>query len=194
MSDPSLWPPIISGAAGLGGAVLGFLGSLAAETKRSKSAAAREWAQRTHEAKLRREEEVHRIQLEALQTVQAAMQRVTRCTMKELHFDLMNSREERFTQLPPGLDDEDLAARVDLHQHASRLLDADVRAAADELGRVTAELATLFVKRLRDLEPSQREDAFQSRTATLMEVATRTQDVVGAAIRTELSRHPEDAR
>lgn len=159
------------------------------EARRDRRAAAQERRSREEDARIQREAERHKFQLEALTALQEDIQRVARNGGKAMHFDHMQARAGKYTTLPEGWSEEDLAARLSLARNASRVLDEAVRAAAEELNLTTADVA-VFPKTLEGLTGDALETAVGRAFAALVDTANRVGETVGSAVRRELAWEP----
>lgn len=171
--------------ASLGGYLLAGLN----EEKRDRRTAAQDRERRADEALLRREEERHRAQLETLMALQQDVQKVAREAGRTMHFDLMQAREGKYTQLPGGWSEDDLAARQSLSLHHSRVLDEEVRRAVEEFSAVAAAVSTTPAA-LMGLAGEELEAASTRQMVRLLEAAQAAQSAVGAAVRHELQWEP----
>lgn len=172
-------------AASFGGYFLAGLN----EARRDRRTAAQERQSRADDARLRREEERHRLQLEALMALQEDVQRVARQCGRSLHFDHMQARQGQSTLLPAEWSEEELATRLSLKRNVSRVLDGEVRAAVDELSGVTADIS-LTPTMLKGLSGDDLEAAAAARMYPLGPVVERANDVIGSALRRELAWEP----
>lgn len=115
---------------------------------------------------------------------------MARLTSKAMHFDHMQAREGKYTQLPEGLDEEMLGADVELSRLTARVLDPDVRAAAKGLAELSAQLSTIPT----DLQGLKGEDLERrGNTNELREFGDEYNavvEVVGEAVRREIDWRP----
>lgn len=174
-------------AASLGGFVLAGFN----EARRDRRTSAQERARRADDARLRREEDRHRLQLDALTALQADVQAVARETSRGLTFDLMQARQGKYTHLPEGWSDADLAARQSLALHVARVLDEDVRRAVELFARTTGAVGATPAA-LQGLTGQALEDASTRQMYTLTAAAVAAQEAVGLALRKELAWAPAE--
>lgn len=172
-------------AASFGGYFLAGLN----EARRDQRAVARERRSRAEDAHLRREEERHRLQFETLMALQEDVQQLARQCGRTLHFDHMQARQGRYTQLPDGWGEAELATRLSLKRNASRVLDDDVRAAVEELSEVTARVG-LSPMVLKGLSGDDLEAAADARWRPLLPAVERANKEIGSALRRELGWKP----
>lgn len=126
-------------AASFGGYALAGLN----EARRDRRAAARDRQSRAEDVQLRRDEERHQIQLEALIALQEDVQLLARHCGKVLAFDLSWARKGEYKQTPAGWGEDELAVRMRLSRNLSRIFDSDLREQVEAFNRLTAELGTL---------------------------------------------------
>lgn len=123
--------------ASLGGYLLAGLN----ERWRDARTLTRELQLRGAERESRRDDETHAFQRDTLLALQDSVQLMARLTGKAMHFDHMQARDGKYTQLPDGLSDEMLANGIEVRRLASRVLDAGVRAAVDAFVDESARLS-----------------------------------------------------
>lgn len=172
-------------AASLGGYFLAGLN----EYRRDWRTATRERQNRAEDARLRREEERHRLQLEALLAVQEDVQRVARQCVRAMHFDHMQARQGPLTLLPEGWGDDELAARLSMARNANRILDDEVREAVRDLNDVAVDTMQNFGT-LKGLSGDALEVAADARMHPVTSAASRANDAIGSSLRYELAWEP----
>lgn len=172
-------------AASFGGYVLAGFN----ESRRDVRTARRERETRAEEARLRREEDRHRLQLEALMALQEDVQRLARQCGRALHFDHMQARQGHYTQLPEPWSDEELETRLSLKRNISRVLDDGVRVAVDHFSDITAKVSLDFAA-LEDLSGPTLEEAAAARMGPLFPATEDAHEAIGVALRREISWEP----
>lgn len=163
------------------------------EARRDQRARIGEQQRDDDQARNRRAEERHRIQLDALLALQEDCQRLARNTGQILHFDYLQAREGRYGLLPSDLDQESLDVRMSTKRNASRILDEGVRRAIDELTRVTADLVTTS-RSFVELESTALESAVEAQMMRLYEAGERGTESIEDALRREIAWEPAIGR
>ena len=74
--------------------------------------------------------------------LQDAVQSMARFAGQAMHFDHMQARQGKYTQLPDALSDDMFANLVEVRRLASRILDSAVRDAVDGFIGLTGRLST----------------------------------------------------
>lgn len=190
--DPSLVNQIIVAASTLLASLGGYLLAGRNERRRDERALRRELRLRVSERKSKLDDDRHNIQRETLLSLQDAVQAMARFTGKTLHFDHMQARQGKYTQLPDTLSDDSYANLVEVRRLTSRILDPDVRAAVDKFVGLTAKLASTP----RGLEGQAGDHLERFATAKLMELNDGYDEmtkILGEAVRREIDWLPEDA-
>lgn len=176
-------------AASFGGYLLAGLN----EARRDRRSANQARQSRAEDARLRRDEARHELQLDALKALQEDVQLLVRQCGRALHFDHMQARKGQFTLLPETWSEEELTTRMSLQRNVSRVLDEDVRLAVEELSDVTARLG-MSPAGLMGLTGDDLEAAADARMHPLMPLAERVNAVIGVALRRELDWEPSNSR
>ncbi|NHI16780.1 hypothetical protein [Microbacterium excoecariae] len=187
--DLTLLTQIVFAVATLLASLGGYLLAGLNERRRDERIQRREGESRRFERAAQLEDESHAFQRETLLSLQDALQKMARLTGKAMHFDHMQARKGKYTQLPDGLSAEMLAADVEVSRLTSRLLDPQVRAAVKGLTDLSAQLSTLPA----DLQGLIGEDLERHATARLREFGDRYNavvEVVGEAVRSEIDWRP----
>lgn len=185
LMDTALWGQVVIAGVAVVGSVLGYMLSGFNDARRDRRAA-------DHEREARREErdaavwiERHAFQRATLLELQDAIQLMARLTGRTMHFDHMQARESKYTQLPHNYSEEMHSNGVDVIRLRNRLLDADLR-----------ETIAIFEKQCTAV--SMVPDRYQARPAedadaVAMELlrefdgqVTSVMDAVGEALRANL--------
>lgn len=159
------------------------------EARRDRRASSADRERRAADARLRRDEDRHRAQLETLMSVQKDVQRLARDAGRTLAFDHMRAREGQYNQLPETWSEEGLAIRQSLSLHVARVLDPEVRAAVEEFSGTASKLSMLPTE-LMGRTGEDLEAAANLRMLRLVDAASAAQATVGVAVRRELEWEP----
>jgi len=157
------------------------------EARRDGRAAIRDRAMRAEDTKLRRDEERHRIQLEALIALQEDAQLLARHCGKVLAFDLAGARRGEYTQTPLGWGEDELAVRMRLSRNLSRLPDAGLREQVERFTLFTAELTAVPLIPL-GLPDAELVAATMDHVGQLSEQSVDVLEAIGEAIRGEIAQ------
>lgn len=171
--------------ASLGGYVLAGVN----EHRRDERVRKRDLELRAMERDSRLDESEHAFQRQTLLELQDALQVMARLTGKTMHFDHMQAREGRYTQLPDGLSNDLHANGVDVRRLASRILDADMRDAVDRF-TLTSERLSTSPKDLQGLSGSSLESRAEAKMAELAIEYDALARTLGDAVRTEIAWRP----
>ena len=187
--DLTLLTQIVIAVATLLASLGGYLLAGLNERRRDERTQLRESDSLRFERAAQLEDESHTFQRETLLSLQDALQKMARQTGKAMHFDHMQAREGKYTQLPEGLDERMLAADVEVSRLTARVLDPDVRAAVKGFTELSAQLSTLPA----DLQGLTGDDLERRGTAKLREFGdgyNAVVEVVGESVRREIDWRP----
>lgn len=159
------------------------------ELRRDERTLEREQRLRGLEREIQRDDERHVLQRETLLALQDAVQEMARFTGRVMHFDHMQARQGKYTQLPDGLSDDMHANMVNVRRLASRTLDPDVRDVIDSFISISASLST-SPKGLEGLSGAGLEDAAAMKLLELDRGYTAASEVLGEAVRREIAWKP----
>lgn len=132
----------------------------------------------------------HAFQRETLLSLQDALQKVARLTGKVMHFDHMQAREGKYTQLPEGLSDQVFIAEVEVHRLVSRILDPELRAKVRDFTNLSVRLSML-PSDLQGLDGRDLEYRSDAKIREFGEGYNAVTEVVGDALRREIAWRPE---
>ncbi|MGO3023964.1 MAG: hypothetical protein ACTIIH_12095, partial [Brevibacterium sp.] len=113
------------------------------DRRRDERTHRRELALRWSDRVAQLETATHALQRETLLALQDALQEVARLTGKTMHFDHMQARSGKYTQLPEDLSEAMHVAEIEVSQLAARVLDPQVRAAVKEFSEISTRLSVL---------------------------------------------------
>lgn len=187
--DTTLLTQIVIAVATLFASLGGYLLAGLNERRRDERTHLRASESRRFERVAELENESHAFQRDTLLSLQDALQKMARLTGKAMHFDHMQAREGKYTQLPEGLSEEMLAAEVEVSRLTARVRDPQVRAAVKDLTELSAHLSTLPT----DLQGLSGYDLERRGNAKLREFGDRysaVAEVVGEAVRREIDWRP----
>ncbi|WP_144663288.1 hypothetical protein [Paenarthrobacter nicotinovorans] len=190
--DPLLVNQIIVAASTLLASLGGYLLAGRNERRRDDRALRRELRLRVSERKSKLDDNRHTIQRETLLSLQDAVQAMARFTGKTLHFDHMQARQGKYTQLPDTLSDDSHANLVEVRRLASRIIAPDVRAAVDRFVGLTTKLAS-SPKDLKELTGDHLERFAIAKVMELNDGYDEITRILGEAVRSEIAWLPEDA-
>lgn len=187
--DLTLVTQIVTAVATLLASLGGYLLAGLNERRRDERTRIRESESRRYERAAQLEDEGHAFQRETLLSLQDALQKMARLTGKAMHFDRMQAREGKYTQLPDGLDEQMLAADVEVSRLTARILDPRVRVVVKDLTKLSAQLSTLptDLQGLNDNDLERRGDA---RLREFGDGYNAVMDVLGEAVRREIDWRP----
>jgi hypothetical protein len=131
----------------------------------------------------------HEFQLETMLALQDEVQKMARAAGRALHFDHMQARQGRYTQLPPEWSDEMHANGVAVSRLNSRVLDQSVRSGVEAFVAAATSLP-LSPRDLVGLHGDDLESAASQKFAALAHSARGVQELLGAAVRLELAWQP----
>lgn len=186
----TLWPQIIIAASTLLAAILGYTLAGLNEARRDRRAAERKREARDDDRKTTALLARHAFQLETLLALQDAIQLLARYAGRTMHFDHMQARKGRLTQLPPDQDDEVLANRFDVIRLRNRILDQDLRAAIDHFEGVSAA-AMMDPREYEGLTGDDLERAADRREASFAAEYAAVMHELGTTLRAELAWTPD---
>ncbi|MDN5668906.1 MAG: hypothetical protein L0G87_10980 [Renibacterium salmoninarum] len=187
--DLTLLTQIVIAVATLLASLGGYLLAGLNERRRDERTHLREGELLRFERAAQLEYESHAFQRETLLSLQAALQKMAGLTGKAMHFDHMQAREGKYSQLPGGLSEEMLAAEVEVSRLTARVLDPHVRAAVKDLTVLSARLSMLPT----NLVGLTGEDLERQGNAMLREFGegySAVSEVVGEAVRREIDWRP----
>jgi hypothetical protein len=104
-----------------------------------------------------------------------------------MHFDHMQARRMKYTQLPPEWSDEMLVATISVNRLSSRILSDELRRRIDTFAGVSAS-STLMAVEFEGLTSEDLEQLAFHKLHEFGNEVRQVQEALGAAIRTELSR------
>lgn len=189
--DPSLVNQIVVATATLLASLGGYLLAGRNERRRDERTLRRELRLRISERGSRLDDDRHTLQRETLIALQDAVQAMARFAGRALHFDHMQARQGKYTQLPDALSDDVYANRVEVRRLTSRILDSDVRDAIDGFIGLSARLST-SPKDLEGLVGSRLEDGALAKLAELNDGYDAMSRILGEAARREIAWQPAD--
>jgi hypothetical protein len=128
-----------------------------------------------------------KFELESLLDLQDAVQVQARMTGRAMHFDHMQARRMKYTQLPPEWSDEMLVATISVNRLSSRILSDELRRRIDTFAGVSAS-STLMAVEFEGLTSEDLEQLAFHKLDEFGNEVRQVQEALGAAIRTELSR------
>lgn len=187
--DPTIVTQVVIAVATLLASLAGFLLAGINERRRDERLHKREIELRLLDRAAKLENEKHGLQRETLLALQDALQKSARLTGKNLHFDHMQARKGKYTQLPEGVSEEMLAADVEVGRLTARVLDPQVRAAVKDF----TELATRLSMLPTDLEGLVDQALEYRATEKVKEFGDgykAVTEIIGVAIRTEIEWQP----
>lgn len=187
--DLTLLSQIVTAAATLLASLGGYLLAGLNERRRDVRTQLRESESRRFERAAQLEDESHAFQRETLLSLQDALQKVARLTGKAMHFDHMQARDGKYTQLPEGLDEQILAADVEVSRLTARVLDPHVRAAVKDLTKLSAQLSTLPTD-LQGFKGADLERRGDVRLRDFGDGYNAVMEVLGEAVRREIDWRP----
>lgn len=185
----NLWPQIIIAASTLAAALIGYTLAGKNEARRDRRAAEAASSARIEERVSAAVRERHEFQRETLLALQDAIQLMARLAGRAMHFDHMQAREGKYTQLPDRFSEEMQANGVDVNRLQSRILDDELRASVDRFRRAGIE-ATLDPRRYVGLKGEGLESAALHALTKFGDEVTRVMDDLGVAVREELAWSP----
>ena len=189
----SLWPQIIIAASTLIAAFLGYELAGRNEARRDRRAAEREKSARAEERRSAAVRGRHQFQLETLVALQDALQLMARFTGRAMHFDHMQAREGRYTQLPAEHDAEILSNGFDVIRLRNRLFDQDLRRAIERFASASTA-AMMPPTHFEGLSGEDLETIANRLSSRFFDEYTVVMDLLGHALRTELSWLPDEDR
>lgn len=187
--DSPLVSQIVIAAATLLASLGGYMLASLNERRRDERALRRELKLRDTDRNAQLENERHALQRETLLALQDALQLMARLTGKAMHFDHMQARERRYTQLPVDLSEEMHANGVEVRRLTTRVLDSSVRAAVDDF-RALASRLPLTPKDLEGLVDDQLEGRSAAGLVELTDGYQSLSDILGEALRREIGWQP----
>lgn len=190
MSDELLAQVIIA-ASTLFAVVFGYLMAGINDALRDRRNAQRDRLARQEERRSTRRSRQHELQLETLLCLQDALQTMARLTGRAMHFDHMQARQGKYTQLPEGYSEDMHANGVEVVRLRNRVLDDDLRAAILSFESASAEVS-MSPKRYEGLNGEALEDAATLLMATFSSEVTAVMDHLGRKLRDELAWIPEN--
>lgn len=189
----SLWPQIIIASSTLIAAFLGYALAGLNEARRDRRAAEREKLARAEDRFAAAVRDRHQFQLETLLALQDAVQLMARFTGRAMHFDHMQAREGKYTQLPADHDAEIMSNRFDVIRLRNRLLDRDLRRAIERF-ESAASAGMMPPTHFKDRSGQALESDAAQLTGQFGDEYTLVMSQLGEALRTELSWLPADGR
>ncbi|TFB63462.1 hypothetical protein E3O47_07490 [Cryobacterium sp. TMT2-17-1] len=157
------------------------------ESRRDRRQAEQDRARADREQSAASNERKNRFQLDTLLELQDAVQLEARLTGRAMHFDHMQARESNYTQLPNDWSDEMHSNGVNVNRLVSRVLSDDLR---DGVSRFTAACSahTFLPKEFEELRGEELEDHSFRKMAAFGHQVNDVMDMLGSAIRLELTR------
>ncbi|UNK47802.1 hypothetical protein [Arthrobacter sulfonylureivorans] len=181
---------VVAGAtllASVGGYLLAGLN----ERRRDERTMQRELRLRVSEREAQLDDDRHALQRETLLALQDAVQAMARYTGQAMHFDHMQARQGKYTQLPNALSDDTFANLIKVRSLASRILDSGVRDAVDGFIGLSARLST-SPKDLEGLVGDRLEDHALAKLVELDDGYAAVSRMLGEAARREIAWQPAD--
>ncbi|MDQ2729367.1 MAG: hypothetical protein M3Y91_16240 [Actinomycetota bacterium] len=133
MSSIPVWYGVVSLVVPAGTGLLGYLLSGRNDEARDRRTMEREQAARQLERDVTRDVWAQAFQRDLLLDLQDQLQALVRVTAKQIMEDERAlAADGHLSQLPPGLSDEDFAIGVSVNRLIARILDDDLRRAANE--------------------------------------------------------------
>lgn len=189
--DPALVNQIVVAAATLLASLGGYLLAGRNERQRDERTLKRELRLRVSERAAQLDDNRHALQRETLLELQDALQATARLTSKAMHFDHMQARQGKYTQLPETLSEDMMANAVEVRRLASRILDSEVRDGVDEFIALSTRLSML-PKSLEGLTGSRLEDQAFAKLVEFDKGFTAMTTTLGEAARREIAWRPAD--
>lgn len=189
--DPALVNQIVVAAATLLASLGGYLLAGRNERQRDERTLKRELRLRVSERAALLDDNRHALQRETLLALQDALQAMARLTSKAMHFDHMQARQAKYTQLPETLSEDMMANAAEVRRLASRILDSEVRDAVDKFIALSTRLSML-PKSLEGLTGSRLEDQAFAKLAEYDKGFTAMTTTLGEAARQEIAWRPAD--
>ncbi|MUK02292.1 hypothetical protein GM708_10350 [Vibrio cholerae] len=131
------------------------------------------------------------LQRETMLALQDAVQAMARFAGQAMHFDHMQARQGKYTQLPDALSNDMFVNQVEVRRLASRILDSDVRDAVDGLIELTVRLTT-SPKDLEGLVGDRLENGAFAKLANLNDEYAAVSRILGEAVRREIAWQPAE--
>lgn len=188
--DSVVFTQLVIAAATLLASLGGYLLAGLNERRRDARTLARELQLRNAERESRRDDEAHAFQRETLLALQDAVQLMARLTYKAMHFDHMQARGGKYTQLPDALSDDIHSNGVEVRRLVSRVLDAGVRAAVDAFDETSARLST-SPRYLEGLTGDELENRAAASMMELNDGYEALTSILGEALRREIAWSPD---
>lgn len=189
--DATIVSQIVLASATLGASLGGYLLAGVNEHRRDQRTMRREMRIRAAERAAVREDEMHAMQRETLLALQDAVQAMARLTGRALHFDHMQAREGKFTQLPGELSDGMLANGIEVKRLMHRVLSDKVREAVDGFNAETVRLS-LDPSYLEGHDGESLEHRALLRASELTDAYAHVSNLLGQEIRDEIAWQPGD--
>ncbi|GAA3332173.1 hypothetical protein HP467_15855 [Curtobacterium albidum] len=187
--DAALWGQVVIAAVAVFGSVLGYMLSGLNDARRDRRTTLRERAARHEERDAEDRRERHAFQRATLLELQDAVQLMARLTGRTMHFDHMQAREGKQTQLPSQYDDEMHANGVDVIRLRNRLLDDDLRRSIAVFESQCDQVSKLPLRYQGHVGEEADGVAFEL-MRTFGDQVSVVMDAVGVALRANLSTPP----
>lgn len=186
MTQAILSQLIVAGAA-IGASVAGYLLAGLNEGRRDRRAVERDRVNREADRAAAREDKADDFQLDNLLALQDAVQLMARVRGQAMHFDHMQARKGKYTNLPVALSDEMHANGVKVLLLSSRVLDDNIRTKVADF-RAHVSSLVLLPKQYEGLKDERLEAAANRVELEFAAAYERVMDPMGVAVRAALSR------
>ncbi|MFJ6003660.1 hypothetical protein [Arthrobacter sp. NPDC092385] len=189
--DPSLVNQMIVAIATLVASIGGYLLAGLNERRRDERTMQRESRLRVLDRGAQLDDGRRALQRETMLALQDAVQAMARFAGQAMHFDHMQARQGKYTQLPDALSNDMFVNQVEVRRLASRILDSDVRDAVDGLIELTVRLTT-SPKDLEGLVGDRLENGAFAKLANLNDEYAAVSRILGEAVRREIAWQPAE--
>lgn len=190
--DLSLGNQIIVAAATLIASLGGYVIAGHNERRRDERTLKRELRLRMTERSAQLDENRHKLQRETLLELQDALQTMARLSVKAMHFDHMQARKDKYTQLPGSLSDEMFANLVQVRRLSNRILESEIRDSVDEFIALSTRLS-MTPKDLEGLSGPHLESYALGKVVELNEGYDAVSSILGEVARQEIAWRPVDS-
>ncbi|WP_182711139.1 hypothetical protein [Curtobacterium flaccumfaciens] len=190
--DAGLWGQVVIAGVAVIGSILGYMLSGLNDARRDRRTTLRERAARHDERDAEDRRERHAFQRATLLELQDAIQLMARLTGRTMHFDHMQARAGKYTQLPSEYDEEMHANGVDVIRLRNRLLDKDLRQSIASFESQCGYVSFLPPRHQTE-RPEEVDAVALEQMRTFGDQVSIVMDAVGEALRANLSASPTAA-
>ncbi|KQR29806.1 hypothetical protein ASF75_11560 [Curtobacterium sp. Leaf154] len=187
--DAGLWGQVVIAGVAVVGSILGYMLSGFNDARRDRRTTLRERAARHDERDAEDRRERHAFQRATLLKLQDAIQLMARLTGRTMHFDHMQARDGKYTQLPHQYGEEMHANGVDVIRLRNRLLDEDLRRSIVSFESQCDYVSTL-PPRPKTRRPEEADAVAFEQMRTFGDQVSLVMDAVGEALRANLRASP----